>query len=291
LDLDGQRHVGQRGAGQLIGTDQSGTATRQHFDGVAILFGATANTVGGTVSGAATSSPAMVSWCVSGRQRHVWQRVLGNKIGTDMSGSATLGNFFTGVDIRGGATANTVGGTVSGAANVISGNGRYGVDLLDGGTSGNVGWATGSAPTSTAPPSSATPSTACSSKQARRRTRWAAPPPEPPTSSPAMLLWCGAVQRHVGNVVLGNLIGTDRPASRQTRHTEDGVGIDLGATANHGWGTASGAANVHLRQCSPWCVSVRQPARRATWCWQSPSAQTRAAPPKLRNSFDGCSSY
>ena len=38
----------------------------------------------------------------------------------------------------GGATANTIGGTVAGAGNVISGNGQIGVTLVDSGTSNNI---------------------------------------------------------------------------------------------------------------------------------------------------------
>jgi hypothetical protein len=48
------------------------------------------------------------------------------------------GNHGNGVAITGGASGNTVGGTVSGARNVISGNGSNGVEISDAGTSGNV---------------------------------------------------------------------------------------------------------------------------------------------------------
>src|SRR5207249_2851791 len=55
-------------------------------------------------------------------------RVLGNHIGTDLSGTVAVGNRFNGVDIFGtAATANVVGGTVVGARNIISGNGGLGV--------------------------------------------------------------------------------------------------------------------------------------------------------------------
>src|SRR5207244_317347 len=64
--------------------------------------------------------------------------VLGNKIGTDKGGIADLGNTFDGVFIKAGATANTVGGTAAGSANVLSGNGTCGVQVIGGGTSGNV---------------------------------------------------------------------------------------------------------------------------------------------------------
>ena len=55
-------------------------------------------------------------------------RVLGNYIGTDVTGTAALGNGADGV-LLSGAVNNTIGGTVAGAGNVISGNGRIGVYL------------------------------------------------------------------------------------------------------------------------------------------------------------------
>ena len=52
--------------------------------------------------------------------------VEGNYIGTDASGSTALGNRW-GVEIDNGASGNTIGGTVAGAGNIISGNAAYGV--------------------------------------------------------------------------------------------------------------------------------------------------------------------
>src|SRR5207253_542869 len=52
--------------------------------------------------------------------------------------ATALPNVFDGVALFAGAQGNTIGGTVSGAANVISGNGRFGVYLNGSGTSGNV---------------------------------------------------------------------------------------------------------------------------------------------------------
>ena len=58
-------------------------------------------------------------------------KVEGNYIGTDATGTADLGNSSAGVYIQ--ASSNTVGGTVSGARNVISGNNLDGV-LISGQT-------------------------------------------------------------------------------------------------------------------------------------------------------------
>jgi hypothetical protein len=64
-------------------------------------------------------------------------KVEGNFIGTDASGTQDLGNSIRGVAIVTGASNNTIGGTVAGAANVISGNDDDGVGIT-GGTSNRI---------------------------------------------------------------------------------------------------------------------------------------------------------
>jgi CSLREA domain-containing protein len=54
---------------------------------------------------------------------------LGNFIGTDVTGTAAVGNGWAGVSCSHGAKANMIGGTVAGARNVISGNVGSGIDL------------------------------------------------------------------------------------------------------------------------------------------------------------------
>ena len=109
-------------AGNLIGTDANGTTDLGNTGhGVSIEGGATSNTVGGTADGAGNvvsgnnangvrivASPANV--------------VAGNLIGTDVTGTADLGNTLHGVLIEADATSNMIGGTVTGAGNVVSGN-------------------------------------------------------------------------------------------------------------------------------------------------------------------------
>jgi len=64
--------------------------------------------------------------------------VTGCYIGTDPTGSSAVPNTFPGVEIDGGATNNTIGGTSAGTLNVISGNGHVGISIHDSGTNGNV---------------------------------------------------------------------------------------------------------------------------------------------------------
>jgi hypothetical protein len=110
--------------GNLIGTDKSGTAPLGNgANGVAIVSSASANTVGGSAAGSANvisgNSLDGVYLTGNGTSGNV---VLGNRIGTDKSGTANLGNAADGVFIDNGATANTIGGTASGAANLIGYN-------------------------------------------------------------------------------------------------------------------------------------------------------------------------
>ena len=69
-----------------------------------------------------------------------------NYIGTDVTGSADLGNGSTcvppygggGVSINWNAAGNTIGGWMTGQGNLISGNGYYGIDIGGNGPSGNL---------------------------------------------------------------------------------------------------------------------------------------------------------
>ncbi|MGD0205284.1 MAG: LamG-like jellyroll fold domain-containing protein [Dehalococcoidia bacterium] len=62
--------------------------------------------------------------------------VQGNYIGTDVAGTADVGNSLAGLYIDG-APGNTIGGTAAGAGNVISGN-TTGVWILGSGATGNL---------------------------------------------------------------------------------------------------------------------------------------------------------
>jgi CSLREA domain-containing protein len=119
--------TGNRVQGNFIGTDRSGTKDLGNTES-GVLVGAPGNAVGGTTAGEGN--------VISGNGFHGVQiygseatgnRVQGNFIGTDRDGAALLGNRGEGVWILR-ASNNTIGGTVAGARNVISGN-RYGVEI------------------------------------------------------------------------------------------------------------------------------------------------------------------
>ncbi len=126
-------------AGNFIGTNPTGTAPLANGNGIVLNGGASGNTVGGTAAGARNVISGNTGGSGVGIQSSgtTGNTVEGNYIGTDAAGTAALANAF-GVNILGGATNNTVGGTAAGAGNVISGNTSSGVLIQSSGTSGNV---------------------------------------------------------------------------------------------------------------------------------------------------------
>ncbi len=125
--------------GNFIGTDVTGNAGLNTNNKVQIFFGAANNTVGGTVAAARNiiSGNSHVGVEIHGVGT-TGNFVQGNFIGTNAAGTADLGNTQNGVAILFGASNNTVGGTVAGARNVISGNNNDGVQINGAGTTGNL---------------------------------------------------------------------------------------------------------------------------------------------------------
>ena len=118
--------------GNFIGTDPTGTVALGNTNIGIDLGNSTNSVIGGTASGAGNLISANgIGISISGFPGLTIQ-VQGNLIGTDVSGTADLGNSGDGVSISGGssfATNITIGGTVAGARNVISGNNGDGIDL------------------------------------------------------------------------------------------------------------------------------------------------------------------
>jgi parallel beta-helix repeat protein len=215
--------------GNVIGTDATGTVPRGGLIGVYIYQGSN-NTVGGTAAGAGNlisgnTSEGVVVDSGSGNL------VAGNRIGTDGAGAKALANGF-GVEITG--TNNTVGGTVDGAGNLISGNRVEGVDISG---SGNVvqGNRIGTDAAGVAPLSnrdgvgvSGTNNTVGG------------------TAAGAGNLISGNRVAGVGlggsgNVVQGNRIGTDAAG---VAPLSNGTGVLIGSNDNTVGGTADGAGNL-----------------------------------------------
>jgi large repetitive protein len=112
--------------GNLIGPDISGKSALANIIGISINS-AFMNTIGGTAAGARN----VISGNITGLQivNYGGGNVIeGNLIGTDISGLSPLANNF-GISITTG-DSNTIGGTASGARNIISGN-FTGIQILD----------------------------------------------------------------------------------------------------------------------------------------------------------------
>ncbi len=127
--------------GNLIGTDWTGTVGIGNSRGITVLTAG--NTIGGATAGAGNVIADSSFWGIelfgSGATDNLVQ---GNYIGTDITGTIALGNSvnsgFAGIQIVAGAFDNTIGGTTTGAGNIISGNTGDGVDITGSGTTGNV---------------------------------------------------------------------------------------------------------------------------------------------------------
>ncbi len=115
--------------GNWIGTDfNSAVGLGNDNDGIEVSDGAAGNTIGGTVAGAGNviTSNTNDGIDLDNAQQTV---IEGNCIGTNPSGDTGLGNGSDGIDVSGGAMANTIGGTASGAGNTIAYNDGNGVTI------------------------------------------------------------------------------------------------------------------------------------------------------------------
>lgn len=125
--------------GNRIGTNTGGTTALANNTGVLLREGAHHNRIGGTIVGErniiggnnTTGIQIMDSTTAS-------NVVVGNFIGTNISGTAAISNIYGGAWIMAGSHDNRIGGTTPGERNLISGNGGDGVRLTDAGTMSNT---------------------------------------------------------------------------------------------------------------------------------------------------------
>jgi titin len=124
-----QNNSGNVVQGNYIGTDVTGTADLGNEIGLGLSI-TTDNVVGGAESGAGNLiSGNFVGLIVSAdTTRNVIQ---GNLVGTDATGTLDLGNERVGILIQAGADGNLVGGTETGAGNIVAYNDGPGIWLID----------------------------------------------------------------------------------------------------------------------------------------------------------------
>ena len=132
IDIDAS---GVQVVGNYLGFNTAGNAAANEYG---VFLAASGNTVGGTTvaSRNVISGNSIDGVGVSGSSNVIE----GNYIGTDPSGTIALPNSAGGVSLDD-ASGNTVGGTTTGAANIISENVGDGVTVASDGTapaSGNV---------------------------------------------------------------------------------------------------------------------------------------------------------
>jgi CSLREA domain-containing protein len=119
--------------GNFIGTDASGTTRLGNTTAGIDVSLSNGTVIGGTAAGAgnlisANGNGIQISPNTSG----ITIQVQGNLIGTDVNGTADLGNTGDGVLVTDSSTNVshiTIGGTASGAGNIISGNDGDGIDI------------------------------------------------------------------------------------------------------------------------------------------------------------------
>jgi len=113
--------------GNFIGTDVTGTAAAGNGN-----YGVSATTANNRIGGSGAGEGNLISGNLGGGVRlagagATGNVVQGNRIGTDLSGTAALGNKLAGVAISG--DNNLVGGAAVEEGNVLSANGQQGVLL------------------------------------------------------------------------------------------------------------------------------------------------------------------
>jgi parallel beta-helix repeat protein len=228
--------------GNLIGTDVTGkVALGNTFAGITIS-GASSNLIGGTVSAARNVLAGNKQDGIFITTNSAGNVVQGNYIGVDATGTNALRNLFNGISI-GAAGSNTIGGTVSGARNIISGNTGHGIQIFYPGARANVvqGNFIGPNPTGLGALNnllagvridSAGNFIGGSASGARNIISG--------NSQEGVLLIGTAA---TGNLVQGNFIGTSLTGTTPLANGRSGVGIS-GAPSNTVGGAVAGAGNL-----------------------------------------------
>lgn len=123
----GNKVQGNKVTGNFIGTDAPGIQDLGNGTSGVFIFDAPNNTIGGTTAAARNLISGNDNQGVNiGGAGATGNKVQGNFIGTNAAGTAALANSLNGVSMAD-VHNNTIGGTVAGARNLISGNTQAGV--------------------------------------------------------------------------------------------------------------------------------------------------------------------
>ena len=131
ITITGTNATGSIIQGNIIGLDPDGSTGGGNADvGIALLSGADNTTIGGTAPGARNVISNNFEGIEINSNNNVVQ---GNYIGTDISGTLDRGNRSDdGVEIQNSSNGNLIGGTESGAGNLIAFNALDGVRIASG---------------------------------------------------------------------------------------------------------------------------------------------------------------
>lgn len=232
--------------GNLIGTAVTGTAALGNGGRGLHLTSASGNTIGGTDFGAGNTISGNLAFGIqveAGLFPATNNLIQGNFIGTDSTGTAALGNVGVGVALLD-AASNTIGGTATGAGNVISGNTSSAILIQDPTATGNLvqGNFLGTDATGTMPLPNGGGGVAISNAPANTigGTDAGAENVISGNNSDGIFIVLSGAS---GNLIEGNLIGTDSSGTTALPNALDGVVIDGAANTLVG-GTLPGSANV-----------------------------------------------
>ena len=234
--------------GNKIGTDVGGSfAIPNGDDGVLVEDDATYNTIGGDTPGERNlisgNNADGIDINGSGTMSNT---VSGNYIGTNITGTAAIGNGDQGVQIGESASRNLVGGDMAGERNLISGNSGSGVAIKDTGTgyntvSGNYigtdvdgATAIANAGGGMSIYSGASDNTVGGSTAGERNLI---------SGNGQDGIWIGGTNT-MSNTVSGNYIGTDASGTAALGNGQDGIWIGQDASYNTIGGSTSGERNL-----------------------------------------------
>jgi uncharacterized repeat protein (TIGR01451 family) len=228
----------------FIGTDIAGTAALPNGGNGIFINASPNNRIGGPSKSPAPnviSGNGRAGIAISGSNA-VGNFVAGNLIGTDASGTAALGNLI-GIDVQL-LAVTTIGGTVSGVRNIISGNATFGIGL--GNSSGNLvqGNFIGTDITGTLALGNSQMGVQATTASANNTFGGTAPGARNVVSANGIHGFQIRQTGTDGNLVQGNLIGTQSDGTSSLPNQGFGVLIENVANNNSIGGTAGGAGNV-----------------------------------------------
>jgi len=229
--------------GNFIGVDISGSHSLSNASDGVTLYGASSNLIGGAIAGAQNVISGNGHYGVYvGGANATANLVQGNFLGTDAAGTNALKNRFSGVGVEN-VSGNVIGGNTPLARNLMSGNGQSGIRLFNGAFDNVVqGNYIGTDITGARALSNALDGVTIELAHANTIGG---------TASAAGNVISGNFMFGIyitntaspGNVVQGNLIGTDAAGHTALPNGESGIGIDR-APGNTIGGASAGAGNV-----------------------------------------------